>query len=36
MDKEQPMAGVSGTEMLDSQWHSIRRAAGAAGSPEFV
>ena len=36
MDKEQPMAGVSGTEMLDSQWRSIRRAAGVLDSPEFV
>ena len=36
MDKEQPMAGVSGTEMLDSQWSSIRRAARVPGSPEFV
>jgi aspartate dehydrogenase len=36
MDKEQQMAGVSGTEMLDSQWRSIRRAAGVMESPEFV
>ena len=36
LDKEQPMAGVSGTEMVDSQWRSIRRAAGASGNPEFV
>ncbi|MCY7320053.1 MAG: DUF108 domain-containing protein [Ramlibacter sp.] len=36
MDKAQPMAGVSGTEMVDSQWRSIRRAAGVADHPEFV
>ena len=36
MDKEQPMAGVSGTEMLDSQMRSIRRAARVPDSPEFV
>ena len=36
MDKEQPMAGVSGTEMFDSQWRSIRRAAGVPDSLEFV
>jgi len=36
LQKEQPMAGVSGTEMVDSQWASIRRAAGATDHPEFV
>jgi predicted dinucleotide-utilizing enzyme len=36
LHKEQPMAGVSGTEMVDSQWASIRRAAGAMDSPGFV
>ncbi len=36
LEKEQPMAGVSGTEMFESQWRSIRRAAGAMDSPEFV
>ena len=36
MAKEQPMAGVSGTEMFDSQWRSIRRAAVVLDSPEFV
>lgn len=36
LEKEQPMAGVSGTEMVESQWRSIRRAAGALDSPDFV
>ena len=36
LEKEQPMAGVSGTEMFESQWRSICRAAGAMASPEFV
>lgn len=36
LEKEQPMAGVSGTEMLDSQWRSIRRAAGVPDSLQFV
>ena len=36
LHKEQPMAGVSGTEMFESQWRSIRRAAGVMDSPAFV
>jgi predicted dinucleotide-utilizing enzyme len=36
LEKEQPMAGVSGTEMFESQWRSIRRAAGVLDSPDFV
>lgn len=36
LHKEQPMAGVSGTEMFESQWRSIRRAAGVIDSPDFV
>ena len=36
LEKEQPMAGVSGTELLESQWRSIRRAAGAIDSLDFV
>ena len=36
LEKEQPMAGVSGTEMFESQWRSIRRAAGVPDSPDFV
>jgi len=36
MRKEQPMAGVSGTEMFESQFASILRAAGGGGSPVFV
>lgn len=34
--KEQPMTGVSGTEMLDSQFHSILRAADRRAALEFV
>ena len=36
LHKEQPMEGVSGTEMFESQWRSIRRAAGVIDSPAFV
>lgn len=36
MRKEQPMVGVSGTEMFESQFHSILRAAGTGASVEFV
>lgn len=36
MRKEQPMSGVSGTEMFDSQFGSIMRAAGVRQSPGFV
>ncbi|TFZ00954.1 DUF108 domain-containing protein [Ramlibacter henchirensis] len=36
LEKEQPMAGVSGTEMFESQWRSIRRAAGVPDSPDFI
>lgn len=36
MAKEQPMAGVSGTEMVESQWASIVRAAGVRGPFAFV
>jgi hypothetical protein len=31
--KEQPVVGVSGTEMLDSQFGSILRAAGILDAP---
>jgi aspartate dehydrogenase len=34
--KEQPMAGVSGTEMVESQWGSILRAARAREPFAFV
>jgi len=34
--KEQPALGVSGTEMVESQWASIRRMAGARESLAFV
>jgi predicted dinucleotide-utilizing enzyme len=34
--KQQPMAGVSGTEMLESLYSSVRRAAGAYQPLEFV
>jgi predicted dinucleotide-utilizing enzyme len=34
--KEQPMSGVSGTEMLGSLYGSIRRAAGAESGLSFV
>ena len=36
MRKEQPMAGVSGTELVESQWASIVRAAGLQGPFAFV
>ena len=36
MDKEQPMAGVSGTEMFASQFHSIRKATGLFEPFDFV
>ena len=36
MRKEQPMSGVSGTEVFDSQFASILRAAGVRQSPGFV
>jgi predicted dinucleotide-utilizing enzyme len=36
MRKEQPMAGVSGTEMVESQWASIVRTAGLRGPFAFV
>lgn len=34
--KEQPALGVSGTEMFESQWASIRRMAGALEALSFV
>ena len=34
--KEQPATGVSGTEMFESQFHSILRAAGLSTSMDFV
>lgn len=36
MRKEQPMSGVSGTEMFESQWASILRATGARQPYSFV
>jgi predicted dinucleotide-utilizing enzyme len=36
MRKEQPMVGVSGTELFESQFRSILRAANAGGAMEFV
>lgn len=36
MRKEQPMAGVSGTEMFESQFASILRAVGATRTVDFV
>ena len=36
MRKEQPASGVSGTEMFESQFASILRAAGVRGSLSFV
>lgn len=36
MRKEQPMSGVSGTEMFESQWASILRATGARHPFSFV
>lgn len=36
MHKEQPMAGVSGTEMFESQFASILRAVGANDAVAFV
>ena len=36
MRKEQPVSGVSGTEMFESQWASILRATGARQSYSFV
>ena len=36
MRKEQPVVGVSGTEMLDSQFASILRAAGTRETVSFV
>ena len=36
MRKEQPMSGVSGTEMFDSQFASIMRAAGVGQGVGFV
>jgi predicted dinucleotide-utilizing enzyme len=34
--KEQPALGVSGTEMVESQWASIRRMAGVREPLSFV
>ena len=34
--KEQPVAGVSGTEMFESQFHSILKAAGVGDAFDFV
>lgn len=36
MRKTQPMSGVSGTELIESQFRSILRAAGAAAAMDFV
>jgi predicted dinucleotide-utilizing enzyme len=36
MRKEQPMAGVSGTELFESQFASILRAAGTGDTVGFV
>ena len=36
MRKEQPVSGVSGTEMFDSQFASIMRAAGVRQPLGFV
>lgn len=36
MRKQQPMAGVSGTEMFESQFHSILRAARTGATLGFV
>ncbi|MGE0735952.1 MAG: aspartate dehydrogenase domain-containing protein [Alphaproteobacteria bacterium] len=36
MRKEQPMAGVSGTELFESQFHSLLKAAGVWQPLDFV